>query len=239
MENKIKTASKRSAVINWSGGKDCTMALFRSLKADRYDIKSLLTTVNDKYGRITMHGVRESLVEQQAQRLGIPLVKVAMPDEPTMEIYNHRMGQALTDLAGQNISVSVFGDIFLEDLRVYREKQMKSIGLDVDFPVWKVPTRRLAVSFIEAGFKAIVVCVDERYLDKSFAGRVFDKTFLESLPDDVDPCGENGEFHTFVYDGPLFRNPVLFRKGEIIYRTYKTPGASVNRMGFWFCDLTG
>lgn len=225
------------AVMNWSGGKDCAMALMRARAAGKYRIASLMTTVSRKYSRISMHGVRVELLEQQVDSLGLPLVKVEMPDEPAMDVYNRIIKNTLIRLARQGITISVYGDIFLEDLRQYREEQMQLIGFGTDFPVWNIPTVSLAKSFIDSGFKAIVVCVDERYLDDRYAGREFNYSFLEALPGDVDPCGENGEFHTFVYDGPMFKKPVSFKKGDTVYRTFKSPGKPGEQSGFWYCDL--
>lgn len=228
---------KPKAVLNWSGGKDCSFALYKVLQSNEYKVINLLTTVSDRYKRISMHGVRERLLDQQAANLGIPLCKVIMPDEPSMEVYNSLMQKTMTELAGQDISISIFGDIFLEDLRRYREEQLERAGFKSAFPIWKIPTKELAETFIDAGFKAVIVCVDERYLDKSFAGREFDRRLLHDLPQNVDPCGENGEFHTFVYEGPIFKQPVKHTKGEVVHRTYKSPGDANSDIGFWYCDL--
>jgi len=139
----------------------------------------------------------------------------------------------------QGNDVSVFGDIFLEDLRQYREEQLKSADFKAAFPIWKIPTNQLVEEFLDDGFKGIVVCVDERHLDKSFVGREMDQSFFRDLPREVDPCGENGEFHSFVYDGPIFSDSIGVERGEIVYRTYNTPGNPGNKTGFWYCDLIG
>lgn len=227
----------KKTFINWSGGKDCSLALYRIMQSKDYEIKSLLTTVSQKYQRISMHGVRISLLEAQVDRIGLPLKKIFMPEEPSLNTYNKLMYHALSDLRKNDINTAVFGDIYLEDLRTYREKQLKSAGLNAIFPLWKTSTKQLASDFIQSGFKAIVVCIDESKLGKSFTGRDFNQTFINELPENIDPCGENGEFHTFVYDGPIFKKPVNFKKGDIVYRTYKSPKKTKDEMGFWFCDL--
>lgn len=225
------------AVLNWSGGKDCSFSLHKILQSNEFKVSTLLTTVSGKYQRISMHGVRERLLDRQAESIGLPLHKVFMPDEPSMEVYNSLMQETMTELAKQDVSISIFGDIFLEDLRQYRENQLKKVGFDAVFPIWKIPTAKLAETFIDAGFKAVLVCVDERYLDKTFTGLEFDRALLRNLPSNVDPCGENGEFHTFVYNGPIFRQPVTHKKGKIVHRTYKSPEDANDDIGFWYCDL--
>ncbi|HKI44179.1 MAG TPA: hypothetical protein VKA08_02485 [Balneolales bacterium] len=229
--------NKPKAVLNWSGGKDCSFTLYKVLQSNEFEVSTLLTTVSGKYHRISMHGVREELLNRQAMSLEISLHKVIMPEEPSMEEYNNLMQETMTELAEQDISTSIFGDIFLEDLRQYREEQLKKVGFNAIFPIWKIPTTELAETFIDSGFKAVIVCVDERYLDKTFAGREFNRALLQDLPPNVDPCGENGEFHTFVYDGPIFRQPVKHKKGEVVYRTYRSPGEPDDSIGFWYCDL--
>lgn len=229
--------NKPKAVVNWSGGKDCSFALYKILQSNEYEIKTLLTTVSGKYKRISMHGVREALLDRQAEALEIPLHKLVMPDEPSMDVYNNLMQKTMTAFSDDGIAVSVFGDIFLEDLRQYREEQLERVGFKAAFPIWKIPTTELAEAFIDAGFKAVIVCADERYLDKSFAGREFDHSLLRDLPENVDPCGENGEFHTFVYDGPIFNQSIEFQRGEVVHRTYKSPDDVDDRIGFWYCDL--
>ena len=225
------------AVLNWSGGKDCSFTLHRILQSNEFEVSTLLTTVSGKYQRISMHGVRERLLDRQAESLGIPLHKVFMPDEPSMEVYDSLMQKTMAELTKQDISTSIFGDIFLEDLRRYREEQLKKAGFNAVFPIWKIPTTQLAETFIDAGYKAVIVCVDGRYLDKTFTGREFDRALLRDLPSNVDPCGENGEFHTFVYNGPIFKRPVTHKKGEVVYRTYKSPMDADGDIAFWYCDL--
>jgi uncharacterized protein (TIGR00290 family) len=193
-----------------------------------------------------MHGVREELLEQQATAIGIPLQKLVLTDQPSMIEYEEHMMRTMNQLQQERFTHSVFGDIFLEDLKIYRESQLTKVGMTAVFPLWKRNTTELIHEFIDLGFKTIVVCVNEKYLDKSFCGRIIDEDFIRDLPENVDVCGENGEFHTFVFDGPIFNNPIAFAKGEIIYRKYAAPKqqsdncfqpAVVEDYGFYFCDL--
>lgn len=211
----------------WSGGKDSAMALYELRKSHTYEIISLLTTVTADYDRISMHGVQRVLLEEQAESLGIPLDKVYITKTSSNKEYENKMRDRLIYYKCLDVFSVVFGDIFLEDLRKYREDNLSRIGLKGIFPIWKRSTTELANSFIDSGFKAIVTCVDSKAIDKSFVGRVFDKQFLSELPRNVDPCGEKGEFHSFVYDGPIFKKRISFEKGEIVLRD--------NR--FYYCDL--
>lgn len=215
-------------MFSWSGGKDSTLALLELLRSGEYEVAALLTTVTEGYDRISMHGVRRALLEQQADSLGLPLEKVYIPQNCSNEIYESRMREALLKYQSLGVSSVVSGDIFLEDLRQYRETKLAQLGLKGLFPIWKQDSVQLAKRFIDLGFKAIVVCVDNQHLDQLFAGCLFDMEFLSRLPPNVDPCGENGEFHTFVYDGPLFHHRINFEIGEIVLRE--------NR--FYYCDLT-
>lgn len=244
---------KEKAIFNWSGGKDSAFCLHKILSEQQYEILCLLTSVSEPYQRISMHGVRVELLDKQAEALNLPLVKLQIPEMPTMEVYEKVMTTVLTDLKSKGATVSIFGDIFLEDLRKYREDKLSALDLKGIFPLWNIPTDKLIREFISMGFKTITTCVNEKYLDKSFVGRVIDADFLNDLPKNVDPCGENGEFHTFVFDGPLFKNPILFEKGEIVYRKYTAPQQNNNTSydckndsdvqsdpfdyGFWYCDL--
>jgi uncharacterized protein (TIGR00290 family) len=214
------------AVFNWSGGKDSAMALWTVLQEGRFEVRYLLTTLNREYARVSMHGVRETLLDQQAASLGIPLKKVWLPPDTTMESYDATLHETLHELSGEGIHTSIFGDIFLEDLRNYREKALAKVGWQADFPLWNRKTKALANEVIKSGFKAVLVCVDGKRLEAEFAGRMYDGALLKDLPEGVDPCGENGEFHTFVFDGPPLKTPVTFEKGEV-----------VERAGFYFCDL--
>ena len=167
-----------------------------------------------------MHGVRQELLRQQAESIGIPLHMVMVPEMPTMEIYNDLMEHTLKKFKQEGIDYSVFGDIFLEDLKKYREERLAQVGMKGVFPIWKIPSSRLVREFIDLGFKAVLACVDEKVLDRSFAGRPLDDALLKDLPAKVDPCGENGEYHSFVYDGPIFDHPIAFDFGEVVHRDY-------------------
>jgi uncharacterized protein (TIGR00290 family) len=210
----------------WSGGKDSAMALHTLLQRSDVQIAALLTTVTEGYERISMHGVRRELLERQAQSIGLPLHEVRIPPQCVNPIYEARMEEALRIHLEKGIRKVAFGDIFLEDLRVYRERNLARIGMTAIFPIWKRDTRELVRSFLANRFRAVAVCVDSKVLDPSFAGRELDESFFHDLPPHADPCGENGEFHTFVFDGPIFQSPIPVRTGEI-----------VNRDGFIFCDL--
>jgi uncharacterized protein (TIGR00290 family) len=210
----------------WSGGKDSAMALHALQSAREYSVTALLTTVTEEYDRISMHGVRRVLLERQAESIGLPLHAVLIPPQCINATYEARMKEALSEHLARGVQRVAFGDIFLEDLRVYREKNLAQIEMQALFPIWKRDTRELARDFLRCGFRAITVCVDPRVLDPSFAGRVLDESFFADLPPGVDPCGENGEFHTFVFDGPVFQVPIHFLIGE-----------KVMRDGFCFCDL--
>jgi len=210
----------------WSGGKDSAMALHALQSAHGHRVTALLTTVTEEYDRISMHGVRRVLLERQAESIGLPLHAVLIPPQCINDIYEARMKEALSEYLARGVQRVAFGDIFLEDLRVYRERNLAQLGMEALFPIWKRDTRELARNFLRQRFQAIAVCVDPRFLDPSFVGRVLDESFFADLPTGADPCGENGEFHTFVFDGPIFRTPVRFATGEKVLRD-----------GFWFCDL--
>jgi uncharacterized protein (TIGR00290 family) len=210
----------------WSGGKDSAMALHTLLQQGEFRVAALLTTVTEGYERISMHGVRRELLERQAQSIGLPLHEVRIPPQCVNPIYEARMEEALRMYLEEGVRKVAFGDIFLEDLRAYREKNLARIGMTAIFPIWKCNTRELIRAFHAHQFRAVAVCVDSKVLDPSFAGRELDESFFRDLPPHADPCGENGEFHTFVFDGPIFQSPIPFRTGEI-----------VNRDGFVFCDL--
>ncbi len=240
----------QKALFNWSSGKDSALALYKILQNPDYKIECLLTSVNQQYQRISMHGVRVELLQAQAESIGIPLKIMEIPEMPTMEVYEEVMTETLSELKNKDITHSVFGDIFLEDLRQYRENQLAKINFKGLFPIWKVPTKDLIQEFISLGFKTIVVCVNEKYLDKSFVGRIIDQDFINDLPENVDVCGENGEFHTFAFDGPIFSKPIDFEIGEIVHRKYEKPKTTDSSntacdtndetafdFGFWYCDL--
>ena len=232
---------KKKAIFNWSSGKDSALALCKTLKENKFEVTSLLTSINKEFQRISMHGVHVSLLEKQAESLGLPLIKMELPKEPSMEEYRNIMSKTMSEIRQNGVTHSIFGDIFLEDLKKYREDQLQSIGMKGVFPLWKIDTQNLIKEFLDLGFRTIVTCVNETYLDKSFGGRIIDEDFLKDLPKNVDPCGENGEFHTFCFDGPIFKNPIEFEIGEIVKKTYPKPKTdNDNEEGeyvFWFCDL--
>ncbi|MEO6232796.1 MAG: diphthine--ammonia ligase [Ferruginibacter sp.] len=236
------------AYMNWSGGKDSALALYYILQEGKYAVEQLLTSVNSVHDRVSMHGVRKSLLEQQAIALGLPLTTLEMPEQPTMQEYENLLKHKVTHLKNTGFDYSIFGDIFLEDLRKYREDKLKQEGIEAIFPLWKIDTKELVKQFLDLGFKTIVVCVNEKYLDKSFCGRIIDEQFINDLPANVDPCGENGEFHSFVFDGPIFKTPIAVTKGELVYKKYAAPKSTADnchqqideanqQYGFWFCDL--
>jgi uncharacterized protein (TIGR00290 family) len=210
---------KEKALLSWSGGKDSAMALYELRVSGRYEVVSLLTTVAREYGRISHHGVRVELLERQAAALGMPLHIVELPaHECTNEVYEAAMAEALQPYLDAGVRTVAFGDIFLRDLREYREQNLARVGMRGVFPIWERDTTELVKTFLELGFKARVACVDAEKLDASFAGRPLDRHFLDDLPGGIDPCGENGEFHTFVYDGPLFSQPVPVEVGDTVTR---------------------
>jgi uncharacterized protein (TIGR00290 family) len=187
---------------------------------------ALLTTLTEAYERVSMHGVRRTLLHRQAAATGLPLVEMEIPARCSNDVYEARLATALASAQLRGVETIAFGDLFLEDVRAYRERSLASAGKRGCFPLWRRDTGALARGFLAAGFRAVVVCVDPRALDSSFAGREFDDELLRDLPPHVDPCGENGEFHTFVYDGPVFTSPIACRRGAV-----------VERAGFVFCDV--
>lgn len=214
-------------ILSWGGGKDSAIALHEIEKTSEYEIMAILTTLTQDYKRISMHGVLEKLLEDQAQSMDIPLEKVFISKDASNEEYEAKMKKLLEKYQSKSVNSVVFGDIFLEDVRKYREANLSKIGMKGLFPLWGRDTTELAQKFIETGFKSIITCVDTNLLDGKYVGSKFDEKFLADLPDKVDPCGENGEFHSFVYDGPIFKSPIKFKIGEKVLRE--------NR--FYFCDL--
>lgn len=212
--------------IGWSGGKDSALALNALLRDEQYRVAGLVTTVTRDFGRISMHGVRRELLHQQAAALQLPLTEVFIPRGASNSDYESAMAAALTELRDRGIGTVAFGDLFLADIRAYRERQVAGLGMECLFPVWGEDTAELAERFIADGFRATICCVDPARLPQTFCGRAFDQSLLDDLPEGVDPCGENGEFHTFVSDGPGWSRPVDVECGEV-----------VSRDGFWYCDL--
>ena len=222
----MTAAASESALLAWSSGKESAMALYE-LQRGGYEVLALLTVLTEDYDRVSMHGVRRALLERQAASLGLPLSQVVIAKDSSMEDYEAAMRRTLEHYAALGVSSVAFGDVSLEDLRRHREGKLAQVGMKAVFPIWKRDTAELARSFLDLGFKAVITCVDSRVLDKAFVGRDFDERFLRDLPDGVDPCGENGEFHSFVYDGPVFAEEVPHDTGQVVLRD--------NR--FWFCDL--
>ncbi|GAB5524441.1 MAG: diphthine--ammonia ligase [Roseivirga sp.] len=225
------------ALFNWSGGKDSALALYHTLRNPEFEVDCLMTSMNSEADRISMHGVRKSMLEEQVKAIGLPLSILSLPGEISMEDYDALMRKQMAGFIDQGITHSVFGDIFLEDLKKYREQRLEEVGLKGYFPLWKRDTRELIKEFLDKGFKTMVVSVDGSKLDKSFAGRELNESFLNDLPSNVDPCGENGEFHTFVFEGPIFKKPFSFEKGEVVGKEYKLSGKTNEKVTYWFQDL--
>jgi uncharacterized protein (TIGR00290 family) len=210
--------AKPKALVSWSSGKDSAYALWEARRAGDLDIVGLLTTVTAAFERVSMHGVRELLLDRQAAELGLPCEKLQIPSPCPNEVYEAVMGRALADAKARGITHFVFGDLFLADIRAYREQKLEAVGLHAVFPLWGRDTRELARDMLARGLRARTTCVDPRKLAPSFAGREFDAAFLSDLPLGVDPCGENGEFHTFVTGGPLFAHDIAVRRGDVVER---------------------
>jgi len=214
-------------LFSWSGGKDSALALYEICKTGKYEISALLTILTEDYDRISMQGVRRVLLEKQTESLGYNLEKIFIPKNSSNEEYENKMRDVLERYLSLGVSQVVFGDIFLEDVRRYRDENLNKLGMKGIYPLWKLGTTDLAHGFIDLGFKAIITCVDSNMLDRKFVGKLFDEQFLSELPPKVDPLGENGEFHSFVYEGPIFRGRISYARGEVILRD--------NR--FYYCDL--
>jgi uncharacterized protein (TIGR00290 family) len=214
--------------MSWSSGKDSAMALHVARDELGMDVRSLLVTVNADADRVAMHAVRHELLDAQAQRLGLPVHVVDIPSPCPNEVYESAMGAAMATAREEGVDEMVFGDLFLRDIRTYREDRMAGTGIAPVFPLWERPTEQLARDMLAAGVRAVLTCVDPRVLPSEFAGRTFDEALLADLPRGVDPCGERGEFHTFVWDAPGFAAPVDIELGEV-----------VERDGFVFCDVLG
>lgn len=236
---------KKQCIFNWSGGKDSTLALHYALQDNSIEIKYLVTTVTEKYNRISMHGVRESLLIKQVESIGIPLYQIRLPEMPDMKTYDDVMKFHMNKFKSEGITHSIFGDIFLEDLRKYREEKLSEVGMVALFPIWNRNTSDIIEDFLKLDYKTIIVCCQQNL--KAFCGQVITKKLIDSLPPEIDPCGENGEFHTFAFEGPLFKNKISFSLGELIFRIYNNPDNTVNdddlsnsesdTLGFWYIDL--
>lgn len=217
---------KEQIIFSWSSGKDSALALYKLKQEDKYDIASLFTTISEEYDRVGFHGTQRMLLEKQAEVIGLPLYKAYLPKSDSIEEYAQKLGKFLVDCKKESVTKIAYGDIFLEDLKEFRIKELKKIGMKGIFPIWQYDSRKLIKEFIDLGFKAITTCVDSNVLDKSFVGRMIDHNFVSELPENVDPCGENGEFHTFVFDGPLFKEKINILAGDIVLKD-----------NFYYCDL--
>ncbi|RQO68547.1 ATP-binding protein [Pedobacter sp. KBW01] len=236
---------KKICIFNWSGGKDSTLALHYALQDPTIEIRYMVTTVTEQYNRVSMHGVREALLIRQAESIGIPLYQIRLGEMPDMETYDNTMRTHLSKFKAEGITHSIFGDIFLEDLRLYRENKLAEIGLKAIFPLWQKDTRRLISEFIGLDYKTIIVCTQQNL--KDICGKVISEDLINSLPLEIDPCGENGEFHTFAFEGPVFKQKIAFSVGEQVFRTYNAPAKTASESdspcsttelsGFWYTDL--
>jgi len=217
---------KKKIILSWSGGKDCALACHLIQLKGEHEIVALLTTITEPYNRVSMHGVPRALIEQQAESLGYPLETVYIPQDCTNQEYGQRMEKALLRYKEHKVTAVAFGDVFLEDVRRYREQNLARAGMEALFPLWGQDTGELAGEFVDMGFEAIITCTDSRVLDSSFIGKNIDRDFISGLPSGVDPCGENGEFHSFVLNGPIFSRKIRVSAGEVVLRD-----------SFYFCDL--
>lgn len=225
----------QEVILNWSSGKDAALAFHYLQQSDTFRPAGLLTSISEAYNRVSMHGISEHILDLQAQRMGMPLKKIRLPEQADMETYNRIMSEAVNAIKRKGITHMAFGDIFLEDLRKYREDQLATAGMKAVFPLWKKDTVSLVQEIEDTGIKAIIVCVNEQYLGKEFLGRHVNRALLEKLPEIVDPCGENGEFHTLVIDAPYFTEALPIVTGETVHREYRLDEHS--RSGFYFLDV--
>jgi uncharacterized protein (TIGR00290 family) len=219
-------ATPRKVVLSWSSGKDSAWALHVLRQRSDLEVVGLLTTVNAAFGRVAMHAVRRELLVAQGAAVGLPITEVSIPFPCSNDEYAASMKTAIAELVRNGVTAVAFGDLFLEDVREYREERLRGTGIDPLFPLWGLDTGLLAREMVASGLRARITCVDPRQLDASFFGRSFDASLLDELPEGVDPCGERGEFHTFVHDGPMFRSPISVATGEV-----------VERDGFVFADV--
>lgn len=223
--------------FNWSTGKDSALALFKLMQSDKYKVEHLITTVNSHYNRVSMHGLKRELMEEQIKALQLPFSTIELPENPSMEEYESIMKQEILKLVNKGFQFSAFGDIFLEDLKSFRDQQLQNVGLKGIYPLWKQNTKDLIHEFIDLGFKAITVCTNHNLLGDDFIGRIIDKNFIKDLPKNVDPCGENGEFHTFCFEGPIFHSKINFELENRIERTYPNPENKETQVTFTFQEL--
>ena len=234
----------KKCIFNWSGGKDSALALYHCLQKPDLEIKYLVTTINDAVDRISMHGVRTELLIKQAESIGIPLYQIRLPEMPGMQEYDEVMHKHLAHFKNEGITHAIFGDIFLEDLKAYRDARLSEVGLQGIYPLWKRDTSELISEFLTLGFGTVIACTQERL--ERIVGKEISRELIDALPDDVDVCGENGEFHTFTFKGPIFKNAIPYKTGVKIFKEYKAPQnaddscvspSDPKRSGFWYCDL--
>lgn len=217
---------QRKTLLSWSSGKDSAWTLHTLKQGNEFDVVGLVTTINEKFERVAMHAVRDALLQQQADAAGLPIHRIPLPFPCSNEEYERRMQSFMDSIQEEGIECMAFGDLYLEDIRQYREQKLAGTGIEPIFPLWQIPTDALASTMVDGGLRARLTCIDPRQLDKRFAGRDYNQGLLSDLPRDVDPCGENGEFHTFAYDGPMFSQPIPVQ-----------PGETTERDGFVFADL--
>jgi uncharacterized protein (TIGR00290 family) len=217
---------KRKTLLSWSSGKDSAWALHVLRQHSDVDVVGLFSTVNAEYNRVTMHAVRIGLLQEQARSVGLPLHMIKIPHPCSNVEYEAAMNTFIEEAKRQQVECFAFGDLFLEDIRMYREERLKETGITPIFPIWNIPTRELSRTMVDSGLRARITCVDPKQLSEEFAGRIYDASFLEDISKNVDPCGENGEFHSFAFDGPMFRYPIHISLGDIVQRD-----------GFVFADL--
>lgn len=213
--------------LSWSSGKDSAWALWQMQQDPSLHVERLFCTINQQYERVAMHGVRVALLQRQAKALGLPITIIDLPDPCTNDDYQRIMGEFVESAQQHKVDAFAFGDLYLESVRDYRVAQLSGTGIEALFPLWLTPTTELSQRLIDQGVKTVLTCVDSKQIDASFSGAMYDKQLLDSLPDECDPCGENGEFHTFVFDGPMFKSPLSIQVGE-----------QVDRGGFVFTDVS-
>ncbi len=239
---------KKKAFFSWSGGKDSALALYYALQNSEYHVAKLVTNVTAGQRKIAVHGVRETMLQAQALQTGLPLQQMVMPSNPTMPVYDVAMTQTLAGLRAEGFATGIYGDLFLQDLRNFRQQALAKEGLTAAFPLWQKEPLLLMEQFIILGFKAIVVCVNGSMLPQNFLGRIIDQQFLDDLPQGVDVCGENGEYHSYVFDGPLFIKPIAFTLGNITCRWLTAPlppqqpigsneTVAAAKIPFWYQDI--
>ncbi|MDD4971721.1 MAG: diphthine--ammonia ligase [Paludibacter sp.] len=224
---------KLKAIVCWSGGKDSAFCLHKVLTEAQYEVSYLLTTMNNDFNGISMHGLSEELLDKQAESIGIPLIKVRVAEGSNME-YEKQMGKAYLKAKSEGISLVIFGDIFLEDLRIYRENQLAALGMEAIFPLWKINTKEIVAEFIALGFKTMICCTNDKYLGEEWAGKLINQSFLNELPPHIDPCGENGEYHSFCFEGPIFKKEIGFTMGQKVFKKLTKSNITGH---YWFCDL--